>query len=126
MELYDRLANTAIRLLEKYGQTVVLRSILSDGYDTTTGKQSLVTIDTNRKGLVVDAPANRVGVQYGQNLQPNTLVQSDNKWMYLDPKGTVPKLNDRITIGGKDFVVINVQAYNPAGTVLLYLLVLKT
>jgi hypothetical protein len=126
MDFYNRLLDTAYKLLSKRGRTVVLRIVTVGAYNPATGKSTESgSVDSNRKGLIVDAPANRVGVQYGENIQPGTTVKTNTKWVYLDAKGTAPTMQDRIVIDNIEFSIIDVQTYKPATVALMYLVVLK-
>lgn len=132
MSLYSNLASTALRLLTKYGQDVTLRSYSQGGgdYDPTLGSAAPSGIDgandTTRKGLPCDAPAARIGPQYGQTLENGTLIHDTDKWIYLDGIGAKPNLQDHLIVATREYSVIDVQEINPGGTALLYLLILRS
>lgn len=129
---YDRMSGTVLNLLSRFGQTVTLRSFTPGGggkYDPNTGKAAsnsqAKTKDSQRKAVVVDAPQNRVGPEYGQNLKEGTLIQDHNKWIYMDAKGSAPTVQDFVIINGIQFKIYDVQMIGPGGIPLYYLLVLR-
>jgi hypothetical protein len=129
---YNKLAATVLRLLTKYGQVVVLKKIAVSGagsYDPATGGASVPGIDgentQNRKGLPTDQPGNRIGPQYGQNMQTGDLIINKNKWIYIDANGLAPTTEDRLVVEGIEYNIIDVQKIQPGNVPLLYLLVLK-
>lgn len=130
-EFYEDLQQTAYELLVEFGQDVVLRSYTpggGGGYNPSAGRATANSQpkfkDSTRKGVVVDAPLNRVGPQYGQKMEEGTLIPQNNKWMYMDASGPAPRLQDHVIIAGIEYGIDNIQTMNPAGTPLLYTLVL--
>lgn len=129
--IYTRLFQTALRLLKKYGQQVVLRRYTQGGADynpasgTATPQGPTGINDTFRQGLPTDAPGKRIGQQYGQILETNTLIQDTDRWMYLDANGASPTQQDHILYGGVDYAIVDVQVYSPGGLAMLYLIVLR-
>ena len=131
MAFYNRLQMTAVRLLEKYGQPVVLRQLGVGGgtYDPATGRNDVAPggyVETTRRAITTDAPGKRVGPSYGQTNIAATLIQDADKWVYMDGLGVAPRLQDRLVVGGLEYVIIDVQVTNPGGLALMYLLVLRT
>lgn len=131
-EFYEDMAATALELLEEFGRPVTLRSFSPGGggkYNPATGRAvsngQATQKDTTRNAVVVDAPANRIGPQYGQKLDTGTLVQDDNKWLYMDANGEAPTSRHKVVFDNKQWNVFNVQAYSPAGIPLMYLVVLR-
>lgn len=131
-EFYSRLAETSSVLLKKYGRPVTLRVFTPGGggsYDPNTGtavaNSQPKTKDTTRSGLVVDAPQNRVGPQYGTNFKENTLIQDHNKWMYMDADGPAPTLQDFVVLNNVQLKIYDVQVIGPGAVPLLYLLVMR-
>ena len=130
MSFYARSVATTLRLLTKYGQQVTLRQFTSGGggYDPLTGTAATVSaayVDTIRQALATDAPGKRVGPQYGQTVEYNTLIQDSDKWIYMDASGTAPRLQDHLIVQGVEYVVIDVQVISPGAVPVLYLLVLR-
>ncbi len=131
MSLYSNLAATSLKLLTKFGQDVTLRQYSQGGadYDPTTSAATpsgpTGPNDSTRKGLPIDAPASRIGPQYGTTRETGTLIVDTDKWLYLDANGVKPSLQDHVILAGTEFSIINIQEENPGGTPLLYLLVLR-
>jgi hypothetical protein len=131
-EFYEEMYETALELLEEFGQIVILRSFTPGAggrYNPSTGKvatgSQTSSKDVERNAVVVDAPANRIGPQYGSNVEAGSRVQDISRWCYMDAKGSAPTQKDHVIFGGKTYNVFNVQEYNPAGRPLMYLLVLR-
>ena len=129
--LYTRLFQTALRLLAKYGQPVTLRRYTQGGsdYNPATGAASPAgptgINDTIRNGLPTDAPGKRIGQQYGQVVETNSLIQDTDRWMYLDANGLPPTQQDHILYGNVDYSIVDVQTYSPGGFPVLYLVVIR-
>lgn len=128
MGLYSKLATTALNLLTKYGQTVTLRRYQAGGgtYDPSTGVTTTGTLNESRKAVVNDPPGNRIGPSYGRQLQNGTLVQDDDKWMYMDASGPAPRPQDHVIVQGFEFTIIDVQMIGPGGVPVVYLLAVRT
>ena len=122
MSLYTRLAATSLRLLTKYGQSVTLRKYTTGAYDPTTGAGANTITDTTRKAALFDY--NRMG--YGQTLQGSTLVQQGDKQCLMDANGAAPTLADHIIIGTVEYVIKDIKEVNPAGTPMLYDLLVRS
>jgi len=131
MSFYDRMSALALKQLTKYGQSVTLRPFSQGGgdYDPNTGAATPDGADgvedESRKALVTDQPGSQIAQRFGQTLQNGTLLQSTDKWLYMDADGQVPKLQDHVIFDNTDFSIINVQVTSPGGTPILYLLVLR-
>jgi hypothetical protein len=131
-EFYGPLAETAFRLLTEYGRSVTLRKFTPGGggkYDPSTARavsnSQTAKLDKTRQAIVVDAPANRIGSQYGSSVKEGTLIQEFNKWCYMDANGAAPTNQDHIIVGSKTYKIFNVQEYAPGGIPLMYLVVLR-
>lgn len=131
MSLYTRLATSSQRLLTKYGQSVTLRQYSVGGADYLPGTGVAVPTgilgqnDSIRKGLIVDAPSNRLSQKFGQTLEKGSLIQDNDKWMYLDAVGVRPSLQDHIITSIMEYSIIDIQEVNPAGTPVLFILVIR-
>ena len=131
MSLYPRLAASSLRLLTKYGQSVTLRqySVGGGDYSPATGGAIPTGVlgqnDSIRRGLIVDAPSNRISQKFGQTIEKNSLIQDNDKWMYLDPIGARPSLQDHIITSMLEYSIVDIQEINPAGTPVLFMLVLR-
>lgn len=125
---YNRIAINIQKKLSKYGQSVTLRqfSVGGSDYDPATQVASLpASVETIRKALPADQPATRMGPQYGMNLKANTLITDTEKWLYLDARGSTPKMQDQVLLNGAWFSIVDVQVTAPGGIPLFYILVLR-
>lgn len=125
---YNRLADRVLKQLTKYGRNVTLRQYFIGGdYDPATQKASSVasTVDSIRKALVTDQPSKRIGPQYGVNLKAGSLIQDGEKWVYLDAKGSPPKIQDHMIIGEVEYAIVDVQSISPGEVPVVYLVVLR-
>lgn len=115
---YAELAATALELLTEFGGDVVRRSYSAGVYDPATGLVTPTTADTTRQGALFDFGA-------GQTLERGTLIQGGDKRMLLDASATVAP-QDHFIIGGVEYVIVSIGEINPAGTVVLYDLHLRS
>lgn len=121
-------------MLTKYGVSVTLRSYSagtgSNEYDPNTGTGTPLgltgTYDTTRKALITDQPGSQIQRKFGQSLEKDTLIETGEKWLYLDANGIAPDLQDHIIINNIDYSIVDVQVTGPGNIPVLYLLVLKT
>lgn len=128
---YDRMANTVLKQLTKYGRPVVLRQYSASGgdYDPRFGGATPVgedgANDSIRQALVADQPGSQIGQRFGSTLDGQTLVQQGEKWLYLDAKGAAPSLEDKIIFDNVTYQLIDVQVCQPGLIPVFYLLVLR-
>lgn len=119
-------------MLTKYGQSVTLRPYSAGGgdYNPSTGAAAPSgpegALDETRKALTADQPGSQIQRHFGQTNQTDTLIQTGEKWVYLDANGRAPCLQDHVLINSIDYVVIGVQVTDPGGVPLFYLLILRT
>ena len=59
-------------------------------------------------------------------LHAETLIQSGYKQLYMDANGAGPTLSDRVIVNGVEFMIFSIKPLAPAGTTVLYELVIKT
>lgn len=109
---YAANAASALRVLTRKGQSVTRRSYTTGTYDPAAGSVSAATADTTRKGVTFDYG---VGGQYVRG----QLIQNGDKRLLLDASATV-ELQDHFIIGGVEWTVVSLGEINPAGTVVLY------
>ena len=112
MSLYTRAAATSLRLLTTYGQDVTHRTYTTGTYDPATGTTTPVTADTTRKGALFDYGANTTTVR-GQ------LVQVSDRRLLLDASAAV-SVQDRLIVGGVEYMPVSVDEISPAGTRVLF------
>jgi hypothetical protein len=120
MGLYDRLQNTAQKLIKDKGQTVTLTHVDPGTYDPTTGGYSGGSTTTQYGyGAVIDWNANQID---------GTLIKTGDRRLLLSPLNTAgaaltsPVLNDKITdaAGVVYTFVAPLNIVSPAGTPVLY------
>lgn len=121
-DFYDDMAATATQMLTEFGQNVTLqKKAWSTAYDTTKGRPKQVPksgVDV-RKGAVFDYPP-------GKTNGPGGLIVGGDKRLLLEAGAVSPSLDDRVIIGGVDYVIKGIQEINPAGTVVMYDMQIRT
>jgi hypothetical protein len=112
---YERMAETALRLIRQYGQAVTLREITPGSYDPSTGETSPDT--------ATEASTSGVLIEYtGQERQANSLIQQGDKKLMVPAKALAqPSLNSKVIIQGEVWTIVPpLKVMNPAGTPLVY------
>ena len=115
---YASVAATSLELLTEFGQDVTCRAYTQGAYDPTTGATANTTADTTRKGALFDFGA-------GQTLERGGLIQGGDKRLLLDATASVSP-QDHYIVDGVEYVVVSVGEVNPAGTICLYDLHIRT
>lgn len=115
---YAELATTAEELLTEFGQDVTRKSYTAGTYDPATGTTTPTTANTTRKGAMFDFGA-------GQTLERGTLIQAGDKRLLVDATATISP-QDHFIVGGEEYVIVSLGEVNPAGTVVLYDLHVRT
>lgn len=115
-EFYNRMADTALRLIARFGQPVTLRDTVKGVYDPATGKTGADTVtDRTAQGILLDFT--------GQEFQTNTLIKVGDKKLKIAAKGlsAPPSLLSKVLVQGRTWSIIPpLKEINPAGTPLLY------
>ena len=112
---YDRMANTALRLISQYGQTMTLREVTPGTYDPGTGETSAdAATETSVSGVLIEYT--------GQERQNNSLIQQGDKKVLMPAKGLAkPSLNSKVLIQSELWTIVPpLKVMNPAGTPLVY------
>lgn len=112
---YDRMADTALRLIGLYGQTMTLREVTPGTYDPSTGETSPdAATETSVSGVLIEYT--------GQERQNNSLIQQGDKKVLMPAKGLAkPSLNSKILIQSELWTIVPpLKVMNPAGTPLVY------
>lgn len=115
MAFYDRMAETALRLISQYGQTMTLREVTPGAYDPGTGETSADS--------VTESSVSGVLIEYtGQERQNNSLIQQGDKKVMLPAKALAqPSLNSKVIIQSEVWTIVPpLKVMNPAGTPLVY------
>ncbi|WP_370601192.1 hypothetical protein [Pseudomonas nitroreducens] len=116
---YDRMASTALRLIERFGSQQTLRDVTPGAYDPVTGE---VTGDTP-----ISQPAQVILADYtlqesGQMYATGSEVRQGDKKIIIAASGLSwpPTLTTKVDVGGVLWQIVNVKESNPAGTPLVY------
>lgn len=115
MTFYSNLAETAARLLAKYGQDVIVYRANPAAYDTSSSSAAAPELGQTFKGLPLDVDS---GVR---NVQGNQ-VEADDKMLLLEA-GAQPKTQDVIAVPALNnvrYTVLSVKTLSPGGTAVIY------
>lgn len=115
---YAEVAANALETLTEFGMDVGRRSFTAGVYDPATGLVTPTTANTTRKGALFDFGA-------GQTLERGTLIQGGDKRLLVDATAAVTP-QDHFIINGVEYVIVSIGEINPAGTVVLYDLHLRS
>jgi len=108
---YYKMAETAKRLIDRFGQTVEIKRVTGEVIDPVTG---VVTPGTEESFY-----PNGVLRPYRKSLIDGTRIQTNDLELVLD--NTVkPLTSDEPRINGEYFTVVNVTSIAPGGTPLIY------
>jgi hypothetical protein len=118
---YTASAATARRLLKRFGQEVALISIEPGTYDTATGAVVPSMQEQAGYGVLLNLSIQEAGAirQEGSQVEGNLqklLLQSVAADGFLYP----PRPSDRVRIGTDEHTVSKVKTLSPAGTDVLY------
>jgi hypothetical protein len=119
---YDRMAATALRLIERFGQTATLSDTPEpdpDDYDPVTGTGPVI-VPVTQPGQVIllDYTEQEAGIINAAG----SLVQQGDKKIMLAAKGLAwaPTMATTIIADGLTWTIVNIKSTNPAGTPLVY------
>lgn len=107
---YANTAETARRLLERFGAVATLRRATSGGYDPATGESAPTAVDHAVIAVVI---------AYDQKYIDGTLIQQGDQRAFLDAS-QAPAQGDTFAWQGKDWHVVAVKPIAPAGTPVLF------
>lgn len=109
---YPKTAATAKRLLDRFGQPVMLTRTTPGTYAPATGTATDTTATHTGIGAKLD---------YAQRDIDGTLIKVGDCRVYIAPDLTVtPQTGDKITIGSETWNVITSRPLEPAGVVVLH------
>lgn len=117
-QFYDRMASTALRLIERFGQTVTLRDIVPGEYDPVTGAQT-PDVEANQpaQAILQDYALQQSGMSYADG----TVIKQGDKKILVAAQGiTQPQLTTTVIADGATWTIVNIKEINPAGTPLVY------
>lgn len=113
---YDRMADTALRLISQYGQAVTIRETGEGSYDPVTGFDTPGgTTEQIAQGILLDYT--------GREFAENSLLIHGDKKLKIAAKGMTgaPNLLAEVVIQGETWSIVPpLKEINPAGTPLLY------
>ncbi|WP_330113914.1 hypothetical protein SA496_14165 [Pseudomonas sp. JS3066] len=116
---YDRMASTALRLIERFGSQQTLRDVVPGAYDPVSGETSGDTpISQSAQVILVDYTLQESGQQYAEGSE----IRQGDKKIIIAAKGLAwpPALTTRLDVGGVLWQIVNIKEANPAGTPLVY------
>jgi hypothetical protein len=113
-DFYARMAEVALTLIGRFGQTVTLQNNVAGEYDPSTGTVEGTTQEQQASAVLQDYT--------GQEFLTNTQIQQGDKKLKVAAKGLEwpPSLANKAIVQGTTYSVINVNEINPAGTPLVY------
>lgn len=123
MTFYAELAADTQALLDEFGQTVTLRKVTEGAYNPATGTVTQTTADHSTVAALFDFNL----IQSGQLFSPETMILAGDKQCLMSALvSAVPVPNDRvIDAAATVWQVAGVKEVNPAGTPVLYELLLR-
>lgn len=116
---YDRMAATALRLIERFGLTATLSEVTPGEYDPVTGVETGgATLTQTGQLILLDYTAQEAGIINAAG----SLVQQGDKKIMLAAKGLEwpPTMTTTVLAGGLTWTIVNIKSTNPAGTPLVY------
>ncbi|ROL86494.1 hypothetical protein [Pseudomonas protegens] len=113
---YDRTAETALRLITRFGQPVTIRDIKPGEYDPDTDSAGPDTIiEQTAQGILLDFT--------GLEFQNNSLIKQGDKKLKIAAQGLewAPDLLNKVIIQGRTWSIVPpLKEISPAGTPILY------
>lgn len=113
---YSRAAASSLRLLERFGQIVILRRVKVGEYDPATGQAAQKTTDYEGVGAFFD---------YAQRDIDGTLIREGDQRVLMAPTVPRPLTGDAVVVPAVNdlervFNVVQVRVVEPAGVPVLY------
>jgi hypothetical protein len=120
---YARAAQASTRMLKNFGKPAVLRFVAQGAYDISTGSASAPdTTDETRSVVLLDFSR----YNSGRMLKDGTLVTTGDRWCLMSVgSGREPENSSLVIDGDTVYSIWDVKAVNPAGTPVLFDLVLR-
>jgi len=107
---YSNLASTSVRLINKFGKSILKRTITNSGDEW---NPTQVNVDTSIDGVVT---------AYGLNEIDGTLIKSTDKKLLTT---SLIDTSDKIVDGAIIYSVVSVSTVEPSTTALLYKIQLR-
>lgn len=129
MELYNRLADTALRMLKQYGRPAVLRSL--DGgaasYNVSTARVEAAAPTEETRHIVEESTmTDYVSKMAGSMDERASLIAKGAKFVYMDAAGREPRPSDRLVVDDVEYGVVKIDRLRPGPKTLLYILAIST
>ncbi|MFP5338326.1 MAG: hypothetical protein ACLGIW_07520 [Gammaproteobacteria bacterium] len=117
-QFYDRMAATALRLIEQFGQEITMRDTVPGEYDPVTGGSTPeTTVDQPAQAILQDYALQQAGMSYAEG----TVIRQGDKKILVAAQGlTPPQLTTTVLADGVTWTIVNIKEINPAGTPLVY------
>ena len=116
---YDRMAATALRLIERFGLTATLSEVTPGEYDPVTGVETGgATLTQTGQLILLDYTVQEAGIINAAG----SLVQQGDKKIMLAAKGLEwpPTMTTTVLADGLTWTIVNIKSTNPAGMPLVY------
>lgn len=113
---YAKAATTASRLLAQFGQDGVFIVATTGAYDPALSAAPVTETQETRKMVLLDFDR----VNFGVTLQDGSRIMANDRRCLMDANGSVPTTLDFVEVAGERFPIKVVKALNPAGTPVLY------
>ena len=116
---YKKIANSALKLIKKFGAPLTIERQEEGDYDPATGGNTITTISYGGTG---------VRVNYKMREIDGTLVQSGDFKLLVEAKEllTVPETLDSVIFDGNEYSVVDVGTIAPAQTPVVYILQVRS
>lgn len=121
-DFYDRMATTALRLIEKFGQPITLRDETPGGYDPATGMTTgPVVLEQTVQAVVLPASKGTVEA-FDNRFIDGTLIESNLRALKIAAKDMewAPKPGTLAIFQGETWTLLGVTSSAPAGIDLVY------
>ena len=117
MSFYEDMANTASTLLGQFGSTVTIKRETSASIDPVTGTHTPGTTASLTANGVTTAITKEDRAVFGD-------VQGNDRILVLD-ESQAPQEGDLVEVAGEDWSIVRIQETNPAGTPLVYRVLIR-
>lgn len=107
---YSGLLATSNRLIESFGKSATL---IKPG--TATGPDY-----DPQPGEPVESSITLVEVDWKQMYRSETLVQTGDKFWLVSADGDEPTLEDKISLSGTEYQLVNIEPLKPGPTLMMY------
>lgn len=116
MAFYDRMQQTATKLLDRFGAPAVIHRTIGEVFDPVTGATA--------PGTEEDHETVGVLVKYSDQEIDGTKIRRGDRRLIIaaEPLSIEPTTADRVTANGVQYTIEDAPAANPAGTPIVYYL----